>query len=937
MAGLRDWPAVVYKDTFLSFHQLNEQANQLARYLRSHGIGLGDRVGISLHRSLDLMVALLACMKCGACYVYINPITPLGRIQFFLEDAEINLLITKREILERIEHLIDNGRTAHLLDEEKGEISRFDTADLNLPLDANIPLCINYTATGNGTPSGVINHHYSALQRLNWMWSEYPFLKNEVMVEMLGLDGLDAVWELWGGLCQGVPLIFLPDKLFYDPAQFVPILANFKVYRLNLTPTLLRMLLAAFPRLGSRLPNLRYIITSGEPLSIKLHNAFRAAVPKGRVLSLYGYPESGGGIACYTHSGNIHEEAEQKEVRLIGRPFEGAELILVDGQGEPLDDGAIGEIYIRHTSTLSGYFNRPALNAERFKFKEEPDLSTDDRGNQRSAIAPTYKKESIFMTRDIGRRLANGSIEYLGRYDRVVNIRSQAVDLIEVENRLVAHPEVEAALVLPSENRWEDLVLVAYIKLSADAEEHSSLKWRTFLGDFLPTPSIPSYFVPLSKFPQLMDGKIDRDRLPDPTSAGYLAAVHQQNFTVPNGNIEFELTTIWKELLQLEKIGVYDDFFDLGGHSLSAIQMRTRIHEQLGVQLDPKTIFRQSTIGHLAVEIRSQLTSVVGSGVEVDIDTIDNKRRSDEALTLHPDPTPANWEEPTEAQTVPFVPIQREAITPIQVGEALRNTQILQTINPGQPGRPIFFCVHGGEGSVSFMKTWLPYLGDQPLYAFQAPGIDGNVQHIFPSVEEMAAEYISSMRQIQPAGPFALGGYGIGGAIAVEMANQLRENGQQVGLLLCIDSFHPSIEKRPKRLQARLRNLGNNPLSYMRTLVSRDRLANSAPAESIWSYQRDEKMIPLEKRDKLMTEYFDRLTKQKIGIQYDGAMTLLCAAEIWSEYSHAGLDRGWKGYVDKLKIHEIPGNHFSLLQPPNVDKLVTTMVRYIAQSQTIAL
>ncbi|MEM7802103.1 MAG: amino acid adenylation domain-containing protein, partial [Chloroflexota bacterium] len=766
-ARIPDIPAIVYKDTFLSFNQLNEQANQLARHLQSLGVEPGDNVGISMRRSLDMIVSLLAVIKAGGCYVALDPSYPVDRLAFMIENSEIKTLITKRPL---VEHLVPDEEQRSrlslvLMDEDKGRFAHHSTENLELDLSSESPLYILYTSGSTGVPKGVVGHHRGALNRLSWNWREYPFIEEEVCCQKTTLNFVDSIWEIWGALLKGIPLILIPDDVIGDPKQFVPILENFKIHRLIMVPSILKIMLDDYPDLGKRLPHLKYLHFSGEPVSLELYQQFKTVVPNGVMLNLYGCSELAADATCHD---DIRDPITDRVY--IGRPIANTKVYVLDGEQNPVPVGVTGEIYVSGAPVAHGYYNRPDLTAERF--------FADPFVNQGK-----YERiQMMFRTGDYGRLTADGLVEYLGRSDSQVKIRGIRIELGEIESRLNRHSLIKQSLILVKKDRLGDPALAAYLKVEPAGMDEPVSTWREYLDAALPQYMVPAFFVPMLEFPHTPNGKIDRVGLPDPTEH-VVKDVETAEWVAPRDEIEEMLADIWKTSLALDQVGIYEDFFDLGGHSVLAVRMFREVRETFGVALDLTLLFRKATVAGLADEIRDRSTTLSDSQFMTVLKNHE-EMLDEEALEFEEDP------EIALAKTQKFKAIKRRI-----------KGETLVEINRGGLDQQPFFCVHGGGGNVLFLKSWIKYMDNQPFFAFQSRGIDGKTTNLLQSIEEIAAHYIAEMRQIQQSGPYLIGGYSIGGTIAYEMAKQLARDGEMVNLLALIDTFHPAIQEQQHTMQ----------------------------------------------------------------------------------------------------------------------------------------
>jgi amino acid adenylation domain-containing protein len=572
--------AVVFGNERATYGELNARANRLAHYLRRHNVGPEVRVAICVERSLDMMVGLLGILKAGGAYVPLEPNFPIDRISFILADCQAPLLLTQR-------HLTDLFTDSHVkavyLDDERSEFTN-ESSENPLPLtSAENSAHVIYTSGSTGQPKGVVSAHRSSLNRFAWMWRTYPFALDEVCCQKTSLSFVDAIWEIFGPLLQGVPLVIIPDDAVKDPRQFVAALSSNRVTRLVLVPSLLRVMLEIDQDISRRLEHLRYCICSGETLPVELASLFRQKLPNAQLINLYGSSEVAADVTCYEV-----DHADKLSTIPIGRPIANTQVYILDTAAQPVPIGMSGEICIGGEGLALGYLNQPDLTAEKF-------LPTG------FSSTPGAR---LFRTGDLGQYRADGIIEYRGRRDHQIKLRGFRVELGEIEAHLRSHPSINQAVVVASDDERGEKQLVAYVSF-AEAEATNS-ELREHLQRNLPGYMIPSVFVVLESFPLTASGKINRLALPSPDHA-QLAT--RADIVEPRTATEKTLASIWTDLLKVENVGVFDDFFALGGHSLLLVQVASRLRESFQVDLPLRSLFEASTLADLAERVEAARTT----------------------------------------------------------------------------------------------------------------------------------------------------------------------------------------------------------------------------------------------------------------------------------------------------------------------------------------
>ncbi|MEG5139388.1 MULTISPECIES: non-ribosomal peptide synthetase [unclassified Microcoleus] len=581
-----DAVAALCENQQLTYRELNAKANQIAHYLQSLGVKPEVLVGICLERSLSMLVAILGILKVGAAYVPLDPAYPQKRLAFMLADAKVPVLLTQKNLLET---LSEHTARVVCIDAEWQEISRESDRNPAVKVEADHLAYVLYTSGSTGTPKGVLGTHRGIVNRC--FWNPYPFTKEDICGQKTSLNFVDSVWEIFAPLLHGLPTVIIPDRAVKDINQFLQTLSKQNVTRLVLVPSLLRALLDSFPDLDRRLPQLKYWICSGETLPLELCQQFREQMPQRVLINLYGSSEVAADVTWYDATHCVEKVA-------IGRPIANTQIYLLDRNLQPVPIGIPGEIYVGGDGLAQGYLNRPDLTSEKFISNPFGQQKLDSLGN--------FHQKVLFKTGDIGCYLPDGNIEFLGRGDCQVKIRGFRIELGEIEAALSQHSSVSTAAVLLQENAPGNQRLVAYlVPNSGFRNQHPELisELRSFLKHKLPDYMIPSAFVLLDALPLTPNGKIDRLALSQ--RCDYVS--DETAFTEPQTPTEKEMAEIWIALLGLEKVGTNQNFFDLGGHSLMATQLISRVRSGFGVELALCDFFAAPTIHNLAELIEEEI------------------------------------------------------------------------------------------------------------------------------------------------------------------------------------------------------------------------------------------------------------------------------------------------------------------------------------------
>jgi amino acid adenylation domain-containing protein/non-ribosomal peptide synthase protein (TIGR01720 family) len=574
--------ALLFEGAPVRYRELAEQSHRLAHHLIAEGAQKGMTIGICIERSPAMIIALLAVLQTGAAYVPLDPTYPKERLGVMIDISKLSILVTQRHLLPAIP-------------EHQGKVVLIDDPAAFAALPATAPpvavdpwdtAYVMYTSGSTGAPKGVMGTHTGMVNRCSWMWKTYPFRPGEVCCQKTTLSFGDSIWEIFGPLLQGVPAVLLPDAVVKDLGRFVRALAEHHVSRLVLVPSLLRALLDTHPDLATRLPDLHIWTTSGEALSAELCERFLAALPGRVLLNLYGCSEVSADATCFVPSQTPFTQRVP-----IGKPLDNVRMYVLDRQMRPVPVGVSGELYVGGVGIARGYLHRPDLSAERFL----PDPFVDvGRGSASAVPFVPGPKALLFKTGDLGRYLASGDIEYLGRADQQVKIRGFRIELGEIEVTLAAHPAVKQVIVTARDYEGGDRRLVAYVVPSGEAPSIAAL--RAFAKDRLPEYMVPQVIVLLAELPLTPSGKVDRKRLPAPEPSAHSG----RPYVAPRGPTEEALATLFAELLHVEQVGAHDGFFELGGHSLLATQAIARIRDSFGVELPLRALFEAPAPAELA-------------------------------------------------------------------------------------------------------------------------------------------------------------------------------------------------------------------------------------------------------------------------------------------------------------------------------------------------
>ena len=564
--------ALQYEGRQLSYGQLNAQANQLARQLRQQGVGPDVLVGVCMHRSLEMVVALLGILKAGGAYVPLDPTLPAERIGYMLQDGQVPLLLTQQALQPQLQPQLQLlGLPLLSLDDPQQQQLLQALPGHDLPRQGLQPqhlAYVIYTSGSTGRPKGVMNEHGAVVNRLHWMQQAFALDGSDAVLQKTPYGFDVSVWEFFWPLMHGARLVVARPDGHKDPEYLAALIDAQAVNTLHFVPSMLQAFVTACAQWQAA--GLRQVFCSGEALPPALRDRFLQLWPHVQLHNLYGPTEAAVDVTWHACS-----EQPQRPVVPIGKPIANTHMHVLDAHLQPQPVGVVGELHIGGVQVARGYLGQPQLTAQRF---------IADPFSQRPGAR-------LYKTGDLGRWLHDGQIEYLGRNDFQVKIRGLRIELGEIEAVLREHPQVVEATVLA---RDEPLRLVAYVVAQPDASIEPAL--REHLHRRLPEYMVPSAFAFLPSLPLSPNGKLDRKALPDP---GRNATVSGHRVP-PQGPLETELCAMWCELLRLDAVGVTDRFFALGGHSLLAMRMAALVAARWGTKLAVRDVFEHDTVRALA-------------------------------------------------------------------------------------------------------------------------------------------------------------------------------------------------------------------------------------------------------------------------------------------------------------------------------------------------
>ncbi|WP_122869408.1 non-ribosomal peptide synthetase, partial [Pseudomonas viridiflava] len=563
----------------ITYGELNAQANRLAHYLIEQGIAPNDHVAIVLPRSLELLIGQLAVSKCAATFVPLDVNAPAERQSYMLDDCQAVCVLTRSTAP-------INGATRRI-DLDSLDLNGQPGHDPELEQGSDTAAYVMYTSGSTGAPKGVrVPHRGIARLVLN---NGYADFNEHDRIAFASNPAFDAsTMEVWGALLNGGQLCVVDHETLVDPVRFSALLIDARISVLFITTALFNQYVQQIPQ---ALRGLRLLLSGGERADPASYRALLSQAQGLRLFNVYGPTET----TTFATTCEVRAVSEGDESVPIGRPIGNTSIYVLDAHQRLAPKGVTGELYIGGDGVALGYLNRPELSVEKFlvdPFSDEPGAM-------------------MYRTGDLGRWMEDGQLECLGRNDDQVKIRGFRIELGEIVSCLHQLPGIGETVVLAREDEPGNVRLVAYYTSHEEDTLLAPEQMRAHLQASLPDYMVPTAFIELKTLPLTANGKLDRRALPKPERS----ALFGMNYEAPEGEFEVALAEIWAEVLQVERVGRHDHFFDLGGHSLLAMRMVSQVRQQLGVELPLGELFALGELAAVAAALsgvaRSELPSIL--------------------------------------------------------------------------------------------------------------------------------------------------------------------------------------------------------------------------------------------------------------------------------------------------------------------------------------
>lgn len=566
--------ALVFEDQKLTYRELNRRANQLAVMLIEKGVCCGDNVALLSNRNFEMIIGMLAIQKAGAAYVPIDPDYPAARRAYIMDNSKVTAVVADRD------YGIDSDGVVQI---DYGEMEKYSVENPGIAKDSRELAYIIYTSGSTGVPKGVMIEHHSAVNLISWVNKEFTVTEKDALLFITSMCFDLSVYDVFGTLAAGGKIVMAKKEQIQDPAQLKQLLKEEKITFWDSVPSTMNYIVNSIEENQEDYcqTDLRIVFMSGDWIPVRLPDNVRKYFPHARVISLGGATEGTVWSIYYP----IEKVTEYQTSIPYGKPMDNNYFYILDDNRKVVPYGVAGELYIGGVGVARGYANDVEKTAAAFV---------------ENRFIPG---EKMYKTGDLGRMLPDGNIEFLGRKDHQVKIRGYRVELGEIENQLLKYEDIREAVAVDRTDARGSKYLCVYFVSDRDI---TLSELREHLSGELPDYMMPAYFVRMERLPLTSNGKMDRKALPEPETV-----IEGVEYEAPRNETEQKLVDIWSQILGVEKIGINDSFFELGGNSLNITTLASRIRKEFSVELPIREIFADATVKNLAryiVQIQIQKT-----------------------------------------------------------------------------------------------------------------------------------------------------------------------------------------------------------------------------------------------------------------------------------------------------------------------------------------
>jgi amino acid adenylation domain-containing protein len=860
--------ALCCNDRTLSYRELDAESDHLAHELSRLGVGSDIPVGLCVQRNENMIIGILGILKAGGCYVPLDSQYPEERLQYMMHDSGIRIAVTDT----RSAHSISFDSAIRLLCVDAPDIAQTATGT-SKPFprtEAGQTAYIMYTSGTSGTPKGVMVPHRGVTNLAISAAENYGINERDRILQFFSMSFDGSVEEIFMTFAAGATIVMRTFDTAIAVPDFFSFIEKEKISVIDLPTAFWKELVHAVTANGTEIPtSLRMVIIGGEQASTSDYQKWkRACNGHVRLINTYG-PTECSVVSLFCDPETVSIAYDENRGLPIGKPVYNTRLYIVDERLRQVPFGMPGELLIGGAGVSKGYINLPEHTSERF---------IDD------CFEKQHPSGSLYRTGDRVRSLQDGNLQFLGRNDNQIKIRGFRIEPGEIESVLNQHEHIRQSVVVDLKNSQGQRTLAAYYVPSGTFA--SSADIRLYLARIVPEYMVPSWFIPIETIPRLPNGKLDRASLPLPESDRL--AERTISATPPRNELEESLVEIWQEVLGVHPIGITDDFFEIGGHSLLAVRLCSQIQKKINCKVTLLELFQNLTIEKLARSISDRTSAEKSSAHE-----------SSTAVCIH-------------------------------------------EVNAQTPYPPLFFIHILGTG-LKFCRPLVKHLSPElPVYGLSIHLLDEYPANGF-TVEEVAAHYVREVKKIQPQGPYLLAGISFGGIIAFEMARILHRTDDDIRLIALMDTNLPGAfpvyskqEKRNRHIEA-FRKEG---VSYLIAksgevlkykwfgLIEQGHQLFTKIQLQLYARHFSSRRLPV-----FLMEYTANNQNHEALLHYqphpfEGRITIFKSEERLGDDRYSiETQFGWLGIATAgVDVYHCPGDHFGMLSEPHVKTLAEKLM-----------
>ncbi|URZ17242.1 non-ribosomal peptide synthetase [Clostridium felsineum] len=846
-----DNTALIFENKKLSYKKLNEKVNSLARVLREKGVEKDVIVGIMIEKSIEMIVGIMAILKAGGAYLPIDPEYPKDRINYVIDDSGTKLVITQKKFEGRIQNKI-----VEICYIDNEELYKYDVDNLGEIAGKDNLAYVIYTSGTTGRPKGVMIKHSSMMNTLMFLQKHYTMDQNGAYLQKTNYSFDVSISEIFGWFIGGGKLVILGKGYEKDAKNVIKTIIDNSVSHVNFTSSMFNLFLNEINEDNvKKLKRLKYILTAGEALKIKNNNIFQKLIKVTNIENLYGPTEASIYATKYSLNNILGDIPNNIP---IGKPIDNIRIYIVDRNNKLVPVGVAGELCISGEGLAKGYLNNEKLTNKKF------------------VVNPYDPQERMYKTGDLARWLSDGNIEYLGRIDHQVKIRGFRIEVGEIESNLLKIEGIKECIVIARDEGYNKYLCAYYV----GEKDYNVREIREKLSEKIPEYMLPSYFVKLNNMPVTTNGKIDRRALPKlewKINTGV-------KYEAPRDEVENKLVEIWEKVLGTKNIGIDDNFFEIGGDSIRAVNVASKIAQKLNVSISVSNVYVFKNIRNISQFVKK-------NSIQEDF-----------------------WQD--------------------------ENLVFLKKSDSAD--KNIFF-IHDGTGQVDGYIELVKKISSQ----YNCWGLNfREYKEYYPkniNIEELANQYLLVIKNIQKSGPYYIAGWSNGGTIAYEIVRQIELLGESVKVFFVIDSVPPNIylsKKIPKfNVDTEKKFLGKVIDKFDIEQLAKNNISLESIYSLVVNKLEDLNIIIENIKYRGIMENMPNYNKMS-GIEKIRFINIIrsinCAclryipkSNISTEVNYIKatksvniIDKEWQSYCNtKINVHNVNGSHFSIFRQPYVNEV----------------